>query len=313
MPGLPQDLLDLAARVSNRGRWGDDDQRGTLNLIDQAAVLRGIGAVRDGRPFSLAIPFDADGPQTGGIPGRTNPELEMIVVNMAFTGSKDGFTTSDDRFSMGVQAATHWDALAHVGYSGELYNGTPDTVVTEAGAAKLGIEHMGPVVTRGILLDIARLHGVDFFEDNHPITGDELDQACAAAGVTPEAGDIVLVRTGHMHFLRQGSSKEAKDRFRITCPGLSSRSIEWFHDHDIAGVATDTLVLECFPGEDPIAILPVHMIQLRDMGLAQGQMWHLDDLAADCAADGQADFLLTATPIPLTGASGGVVAPTAVK
>ena len=309
MPALPQDLLDLAARVSNRGRWGPDDQRGTLNLIDPVAVRRGAAAVRQGLPFSLAIPFDADGPQTGGIPGRDNPTLEMIAVNVAYTGDADGFCTSDDRFSMGVQAATHWDALSHVGYSHELYNGTPDSVVSAAGAARLGIDAFGPVATRGILLDIARLHGVDHFDDNHPISGEELDQAAAAAGITVEPGDVVLVRTGQMHFLRVGE----KDRYRVISPGLSTRSIEWFHDHQVAGVATDTLVLECFPCEDPAVLLPVHMIQLRDMGLAQGQMWHLDDLAAACAADGQADFLLTATPIPLTGASGGVVAPTAVK
>jgi len=309
VPPLPDPLLELAARVSNRGRWGADDQRGTLNLIDAEAVKRGAAAVRQGRPFSLAIPFDADGPQTGGIPGRDNPSLEMIAVNIAYTGDKDGFCTSDDRMAMGVQAATHWDALSHVGYGGELYNGTPDTVVTEAGAARLGIDAFGPVATRGVLLDIARLHGIDHFDDNYPISSDDLDQAASGAGVTVQPGDIVVVRTGQMHFLRIGE----KDRYRLTSPGLSVGTIEWLHDHQVAGVATDTLVLECFPGEDPAALLPVHMIQLRDMGLAQGQIWALDDLAADCAADAQFDFLLTATPIPLTGACGGMVAPTAVK
>src|SRR5699024_3876077 len=156
---------------------------------------------------------------------------------------------------------------------------------------------------------IARLHGVDHFDDNHPITGDELDAAASAAGVEVEAGDIVMVRTGHLHFLRIGE----RDRYRLTSPGLSTRSIEWFFDNDIAAVAADTLVLECFPCEDPEQMLPVHMIQLRDMGLAQGQLWDLDDLAADCAADGRFDMLLSATPIPLTGSTGGVVAPTAIR
>jgi len=309
MPKLPEQLADLAARVSNWGRWGADDRRGTLNLIDDVAVRRGASAVRQGRPFSLAVPFDADGPQTGAIPGRDNPSLEMTAINVEYTGDADGFTTNDDRFSMGVQAATHWDALSHVGYGGTLYNGVPRDQVTEAGAGDLGIQAFGPVVTRGILLDVARLHGVDHFEDNHPISGDELDRCVDAAGVTPEPGDIVLVRTGHMHFLRIGE----RDRYRMVCPGLSTKSIEWLHDHQVAGVATDTFVLECFPGEDPAALLPIHMIQLRDMGLAQGQIWALDDLADDCFADGQHDFLLCATPIPLTGASGGLVAPTAVK
>ena len=308
MSKLPEPLLDLAARVSNKGRWGADDRRGLLNLIDAAAVKRGAAAVRQGRSFSLAIPFDADGPQTGGIPGRDNPSLEMIAVNVAFVGP-DGFTTNDDRFSMGTQAATHWDALSHVGYSGELYNGVPLSVVTDAGAADLGIEHFGPVATRGVLLDVARLHGVHHFDDNHPITADDLDGALAATGVELAPGDIVMVRTGHLHFLDIGE----KDRYRMTCPGLSVGTIEWLHDHQVAGVATDTLVLECFPGEDPAALLPVHMIHLRDMGLAQGQIWALDELAADCAADGQWDMQLVATPIPLTGASGGLVAPTAIK
>ena len=308
MPKLPEPLLELAARVSNRGRWGDDDRRGTLNLIDAEAVRRGAAAVRQGRSFSLAIPFDADGPQTGGIPGRDNPSLEMIAVNVAFVGYH-GFTTNDEKMAMGTQAATHWDALSHVGYSGELYNGVPMSAVTDAGAAELGIENFGPVATRGVLLDVARFLGVDHFEDNHPITAEELDGTLAATGVTLAPGDIVAVRTGHMHFLRIGE----KDRYRMVSPGLSVGTIEWLHDHQVAGVATDTLVLECMPCEDPAVLLPVHMIQLRDMGLAQGQIWALDELAADCAADGQFDFQLVATPIPLTHASGGMVAPTAIK
>ena len=309
MPKLPDELLALADRVSNRGRWGADDRRGTLNLIDEAAVRRGAAAVRDGKVFSLAVPFDAEGPQTGAIPGRDNPELTMTAVNVAYTGDADGFCTNDDAFSMGVQAATHWDSLSHVGYSHELYNGVPDTSVTEAGSSELGIERFGPIVTRGIVLDVARLHGVDHFEDNHPIRADELDRCVADAGVTVEPGDIVLVRTGHMHFLRIGE----RDRYRMVCPGLSVDTIEWLHDHQVAGVASDTFVLECFPSEDPAALLPVHMIQLRDMGLAQGQIWALDDLAADCAADGRYECLLSATPLPLTGANGGPVAPTATK
>ena len=90
-------------------------------------------------------------------------------------------------------------------------------------------------------------------------------------------------------------------------------SIEWIRDHDVALVATDNLTFEVYPCEDPKVFMPVHMIQLRDMGLAQGQNWHLDDLAASCAADGQLDCLLVATPLPLTGAAGAPVAPTAIK
>jgi len=306
---LPTELKELAAKLSNWGRWGQDDQRGTLNFLTPESARRGTGAVKRGESFSLAIPFDEDGPQTGVIPGRINPQREMLAMNAPFTGDIADFCTSDDKVEMGVQAATHWDALAHVGYEGVMYNGVPFDAVTEAGATKLGIENFGPIVTRGVLLDIARLKGVEYFDDNYAVTGADLDEAAARAGVTVESGDIVLVRTGQMHWLREGD----KMRFNDPSPGMSTKSIEWLHDHEVAAIATDTLVFEVWPCEDPAVLLPVHMLHLRDLGLVQGQLWHLDDLAADCAADGQYDFLLAATPLPLTRAVGGPVAPTATK
>ena len=306
---LPDHLQQLAAKVSNAGRWGDDDQRGTLNLVDTAAVLRGVAAARRGRVFSLAIPFDEDGPQTGSIPGRENPRREMLMVNTPLTGDPSDFCTSDDKVAMGVQAATHWDALAHVSYAGRLYNGVDAGVIDDEGAGRLGVDAFGPIVTRGVLADVARAHGVDHFDDGYAVTGDDLDEAVARAGVTVEPGDALLVRTGQMHFLRQGD----RARFGNPSPGLSTRSIEWLHDHDVAAIATDTLTFEVWPGEDPGVLLPVHMIHLVDMGLAQGQLWALDELAADCAGDGQYEFLLCATPLPLTRSVGGPVAPTAVK
>jgi kynurenine formamidase len=306
---LPDHLQQLAAKVSNAGRWGDDDERGTLNLVDTAAVLRGVAAARQGKVFSLAIPFDEDGPQTGSIPGRENPRREMLMVNAPLTGDPSDFCTSDDKVAMGVQAATHWDALAHVSYEGRLYNGVDAGVIDDEGAGRLGIDAYGPVVTRGVLADVTRLHGVDHLDDGYAVSGDDLDAAVARAGVTVEPGDALLVRTGQMHFLRQGD----RTRFGDPSPGLSTRSIEWLHDHDVAAVATDTLTFEVWPGEDAGVLLPVHMIHLVDMGLAQGQLWALDELAADCAADGQYEFLLCATPLPLTRSVGGPVAPTAVK
>jgi kynurenine formamidase len=306
---LPDDLLELARRVSNWGRFGADDQRGTLNFVDAAAVLRGVASVRRGKAFSLAIPMNDDGPQTGGIPGRINPQHRMIAVNQSMTGDPNDFTTNDDAVDMGVQAATHWDALSHALYGERMYNDIPAGEVTEAGAQRLGIEHFGPVVSRGVLLDIPRLHGVDHFDDNHAIGGDDLDAAANAAGVTVERGDIVMVRTGQMHWLREGD----KVRFSYPSTGMGIDSVEWAHDHEVAAIATDNLTFEVFPGERRKVMLPVHMLNLRDQGLVQGQVWHLDDFAADCANDGAYTCLLVATPLPITHATGGVVAPTAVK
>jgi kynurenine formamidase len=306
---LSKELQDLARRVSNWGRWGPDDQRGTLNFITPEATRRGAACVRRGVAFSLAIPFDEDGPQTGSIPGRTNPERDMLMVTTSFTGDPSDFTTSDDRFTMGTQAATHWDALSHAGYDGLLYNGIGDAVIDERGAAKLGIEEFGPIATRGVLLDVARLHGVHALEPGYPISGADLDAAATRGGVTITTGDVVLVRTGHMQRFWDGD----RPGFVGNAPGLGVGSIGWCHDHEVAAVATDTLAFEVWPPEDPRSILPVHMLNLRDQGLVQGQLWSLDELASDCADDGVCDFLLVATPLPLTGAVGGPVAPTAVK
>jgi kynurenine formamidase len=310
MPFTPE-LEALAKRVSNWGRWGADDQRGTLNLITPGVVSRGVRAARQGRVFSLAIPFDQSGPQwdSENMPERVNPELRTYAVNIAFTGDRRDFTTSDDSFRMGSQAATHWDALAHVGYDHKLWNDTNDEVISADGAKQLGIEHFGAFATRGVLLDVARVHGVDHFDDNYAITGDDLEAAANAGGVTVEAGDAILVRTGQMHHLRTAD----RQRYSMPSPGLSTKSIEWIRDHDVAAVATDNMTFEVYPCEDPMIFMPVHMIQLRDMGLAQGQNWALDALAADCAGDGQHDFLLVATPLPLTGAVGSPVVPTAIK
>jgi kynurenine formamidase len=295
--------------VSNWGRWGADDERGTLNFITPDAVRRGAAAVRRGVTFELAIPFDADGPQTGSIPGRDNPEHTMLAVNVSYTGDRSDFTTSDDAFRMGTQAATHWDALAHVGYEHRLYNGISDDVVTDDGAARLGIDRVGPIVTRGILLDIARLLGVDALAAGYAIGRADLDAALERTGVTVESGDVVLVRTGYMRWFREGD----RARFVGNTPGLGIESVAWCHEHEVAAVATDTLAFEVWPCERRDAMLPVHMLNLRDQGLLQGQLWSLDDLAADCAADGVYEFLLAATPLPLTGGAGGPVAPTATK
>jgi len=306
---LSDDFVALAQRVSNWGRWGDDDERGTLNLIDADAVRRGAACVRTGTTFSLALPLNADGPQTGVIPGRDNPDHRMVAINMAFTGDPNDFATSDDAVSMGLQAATHWDALAHVSYGGSLYNGFPASSVTEAGAAHCGIDKVGTIVSRGVLLDVARARGVDRLEGAHAIGADDLEAARELAGVDIQPGDVVLVRTGQMQVLHAGD----KNAYGHPSPGPGIGTVQWFRDHDIAAVATDNLTFEVFPCERDDLFLPVHLLDLRDMGLTQGQNWDLEALAADCADDGVYAFLLEASPQPFTGATGSPVNPVATK
>jgi kynurenine formamidase len=309
---LPPELKALAAEVSNWGRWGDDDERGTLNLIDEAAVARGLAVARTGTRFSLAIRLDDTGPQVGTIPGRINPLHAMVAINTAYTGDPSDFCASDDTLTLGLQACTHWDALAHVSYEGLLYNGFPaETITAEHGASRCGIQRIAHVVTRAILLDVARALGEDKgLPPRHPIRDADLEAAVDIAGVRPEAGDAVLVRTGQMRHLRAG------DRQTYTLgdqPGLTTDTVRWMHRHDIAAVATDTMAMEVYPCEDPAVLFPVHMLQLRDMGLLQGQNFDLEDLAEHCTADGVYEMLLVANPEPVTGGTGAPVNPVAVK
>jgi kynurenine formamidase len=310
---LPDEFVDLAARVSNWGRWGDGDEIGTLNLIDGDAVRRGAAAVHTGKRFSLAVRLDQHSPQIGSIPGRINPLHAMVAVNTQYQGSPDGFCTSDDIVTMGLQAATHWDALSHVSYGGRLYNGFPASSITsEAGATRCGISRIATLVSRGVLLDVARALGRERLEAGYGITPDDLDAAVGLAGGAPaiEPGDVVLVRTGNMQLYK------GRDRQTYTGghqPGLTMACALWFRERDVAAVATDNVAFEVYPGERGDVLFPVHLLHLRDMGMTQGQNFDLEALSVDCADDGVYGFLLEASPLPFTGAVGSPVNPVAVK
>lgn len=308
---LPDWFTELAAELRQWGRWGDDDRLGTLNLIDGDAVRRGAGSVESGRRFSLAMRFDDRSPQVGSIPGRINPLRTMVAINTPYSGSIDEFCVSDDVVTMGLQASTHWDALAHVSYGGHCWNGVPASSITaEAGSRELGIHRVRSLTSRGVLLDVARAKGVERLDPADAVTADDLDAAADLAGVPVAPGDVVLVRTGHAQLYRDRKRTEYTTGHQ---PGLGSTCPAWFRRHDVAAVATDTLAFEVYPCEDPDVLYPVHLLDLVELGLLQGQNFDLEELAADCADDGRYAFLLEASPIPFTGACGAPVNPVAVK
>ena len=311
MPAHPH-FDDVAARVRNWGRWGPEDELGTLNLIDEAARRRAAAAVVSGAAFALGLPLmESEGIQVGFVEGRVNASRTMIKVNDPETADPDWVCFSEDVLTLGTQASTHWDALAHCSYAGVLYNGFPASAVTSEGADRNGIHRLGAVVSRGVLLDVARALGREVLEPGYPITPADLDAACAQAEVTVAPGDIVLVRTGQMVHLRPGQ----RDLVAYTwpSPGLTVETAVWFHEHDVAAVATDTFVFEVYPCQYEEEYLPVHVLHLVEMGMTQGQNWVLDPLADDCEADGRYTFLLDATPLPLVGGLGSPVNPVALK
>ena len=305
-------FAEVAARVRNWSRWGVDDQIGTLNLIDDEARRRAAGAVRSGKAFALGLALsEAEGIQAGFIEGRVNPMRAMIQVNHPLSADPEWICSSEDVVTMALQCATHWDALAHCSYKGTIYNGYPASSVDEHGASRCGIHNLTTVVSRGVLLDVARTHAVPVLEPGYAITPEDLDAACALAGTDVLPGDMVLVRTGQMVHL----ALPDRDLIAYTwpSPGLTIETAEWFHARDVAAVATDTLVFEVFPSQYEDTYLPVHLLHLVEMGMTQGQNWVLDALATDCAEDGQYTFLLDATPLPFTNGLGSPLNPLALK
>ena len=206
---VPPVFTDMAARVRNWGRWGPDDEIGTLNLIDDAARRRGAAAVVSGKAFALGLPLsEAEGIQLGFVEGRVNPTRTMVQVNQPVNADQpDWVCFSEDVLTLATQCATHWDALAHASYGGVIYNGYPASTVSADGAARCGIHRLGTVVEPGRPARRGPCPGTRRpragLPDHAPPTS---TRPCALAGVTVEPGDIVLVRTGQMVHLRRSSA-----------------------------------------------------------------------------------------------------------
>jgi kynurenine formamidase len=297
----------LGARLSNWGRWGVEDQRGTLNFITPQAILGAAAEVREGRLFALSIPVGADGPQTGTA-NRINP-LHLMSIMPGDLSLPDAMCVADDFILMPLQSGTQWDGLAHIGYDGMLYNGVPASSITAiAGVSSNSVDHALPGITgRGILLDIARLNGVDWLPATHEITAEELDRACAAQKVSVQSGDILLIRTGWRRKALVGGWKG----WLSEEPGLGLDCAEWLHAREIAAVASDNWAVEIQPARN--AYLPLHCVLIRDMGMMLGEIFDLEALAEDCANDGRYAFLLIAPPLRVTGGAGSPTTPIAIK
>lgn len=295
---------------SNWGRWGSNDERGTLNLVTPELIASAAGLIREGRTFELSIPISNDGPNYGGL--RSNPVHTMTQL------PGDGWDpelleTADDMIVMSLQATTQWDSLAHVGYGGWLYNGVPSSSVTARfGAARNGIDKLLPgPMGRAVLLDVAQARGVDWLEPSDPPIGpDELDRVADLQGVDVRRGDTLLVRTGW----RRKAIVEGWSRPWIeTNPGLTVDCAGWLAERDVVAVCSDNHSIEQVPMADPATLYPLHGILIRDLGMMLGEMFDLEGLAEDCAADGVWEFFFCAAPLRVESGVGSPVSPVAIK
>ena len=308
-------VRETGRRLRNWGTWGPDDERGTLNYITPQAIVKAAGLIKKGAVFSLAIPFNAKGPQINQ-PRRFNPIHRMMITGPDCTTGAipfpGGVGFSDDMVIMPLQCATQWDALSHCFEDGVMWNGYSANEVSSRGAKRNGIDKVAAgIVSRGVLLDIPRVKGVRWLEPGYGVTADDLEAAIAAERVEVRAGDVVLVRTGHMALCRDRG--EWGTYAGGDAPGLSFYTADWVQQKQIAAVATDTWGMEVRPNEFPNTYQPLHQVFIPNMGLTIGEIFDMDVLAEDCAGDGVYEFFFVAPPLPITGAVGSPINPLAIK
>lgn len=315
----PPEMTDLLANApSNWGKWGPDDEVGSLNYLTAEEVLRGVQHVKQGSVFTLQrLIGDPKGDPVW--PGRTPAERTQILdesswdeggTGAAFPG---GLHYADDKINAFLQGSTQYDALGHVWFDGKIWNGY-DARTTVGGLNKASIQPIAEkgIVGRGILLDMARFRGKATMDTAETFTHEDL-QACAKAqGVTIEKHDVLIIRTNYLQqFFEKGDAF-----YEGFCePGLtySPELVQWFQDMEIPNLVTDTIANEVTT--DPVSgvALPLHCALMRNLGVTLTEICDLEKLAEDCAADNQYVFLYVAAPLKVALGSGSPVNPVVIK
>lgn len=294
----------MTTQAGNWGRWGEKDERGAANFISPELLRDAAGLVKRGKVYSLSLPI-----QQRGVPvfPRRAPCLHFMTLDggdyAAGFSRKGGFQTSDDYISLPTHGTTHIDALAHVWYDDQLYNGYLGSSVRSTGAAKLGIDKLKHLCGRGVHLDLCAWQGVDHLPGGYVVAADDLRACAAAQGVDVRKGDIVLFRTGW----QQVFAKEGGPKFFEQEPGIGLDAARWLGELGVAAIGSDNYGVEVVPTEhgDPA---PVHRMLIRDYGMYLLELFVLDALAKDQVHE----FLFVAAPLMITGGVGSPINPLAL-
>ena len=294
------DVEQWLTTLSNWGRWGDDDRIGALNLIDNRSRRRAAALVRDGESVSMARDVETEKAVDNHSPFRHT---------MTATGESSG-DWSLDEFCVNYHGYvhTHMDALCHIFYDGKTYNGFSRSEVTEAGATKLGIEHVKDgIFARAVLVDIPRLRGKKYLEPGEAIYVEDLEAWERRAGVRVSKGDILLVRTGRW------ARRDEKGPWGIDtegAPGLHASCVPWMRERDIAVLGSDA-ASDVIPSGVEGFSHPVHLVLLYAMGVHIFDNFDLERVAEECEKRGRWEFLLTTAPLAVPGATGSPMNPIA--
>lgn len=284
------------------GRWGAEDEVGAPNLIGPEHVRRAAGLVRSGRVVPLAQRLHAAMP----VPGHRAALMHFMGRDGGdyAAGAKrpGGFQFAEDTVVLPLHLGTHVDALCHAWCEDLLYNGFPGSSIrSTTGAARCGVDKLPPIVTRGVLLDLARGGPLP---DGHAIGRAPLEEAAARAGVTLGPGDAVLLRTGWLE------AQEGKPNRLVSFdaePGLDLEGALWLAEAGVALVGADNFAIEVLPFPDG-AVFPVHQRLIRDHGIPLLEGMALKPLAEA----GATEFLFMAAALPIAGATGSPLSPVAV-
>ncbi|MEZ5366826.1 MAG: cyclase family protein [Bryobacterales bacterium] len=289
-------------QLSNWGRWGSDDQIGTVNLITPQKRKLAAALVTDGEPVSLARTAE----QTEA---EDNPRpFGHRMLNMGDNPAAGQFVSDEYTVAFHGYAHTHMDALAHMSYQGKSYNGVEMANVDADGAPKLAVTNFKDgIFTKGILLDIPYLKGVDWLEPGTAIYPEDLDAFERKTGVKVEPGDVVFVYTGRWKL------RDAKGPWNAaeSAAGLHASTAPWLHARDIAMLGSDAASDVAPSGVEGVR-QPIHQLMLVAMGTPIFDNCDLEALAAECRKRNRWDFLLTAAPIPVGEGTGSPINPTAV-
>src|SRR4051812_11175620 len=311
------DLLKNAPK--NWGKWGEDDELGCLNYLGSDEVLRGVQEIRSGEVFTLqALMGHSHGDPV--FPGRESIDRSNILDESTWeSGSGDaptfpgGLHYADDKATIFLQGSTQYDALGHVWYDGQIWNGY-DAQTTVGGLKKASVEPIAQrgVVGRGILLDMARFRGKPTLEKGETFTHEDLVACAQAQGVEIEKRDILVIRTNFLQlFFDQGQA--FYEGFNE--PGLTytPELVRWFQEMEIPNLVTDTIANEVTTDPQSGVSLPLHCALMRNLGVTLTEIADLEELAASCAEDRQYTFLYAAAPLKVHEATGSPVNPLAIK
>jgi len=297
-----------AGQHSAHTHWGPADQRGAANRLTDATRLAALRSVTRGQVFDLSHMIDAGAPFMA--PNQT-PFLLSIwaswrdsIRRRRTAGFRNDAGSNVERIEMTAHVGTHIDALGHFSIGGRLYNDVPAAdAVTDRGLERLGIEHLPPLITRGVLLDLAGLDGGTHLHPGRAIAPDELARAAEAAGVAIAAGDVVLIRTGWGRYFGTDNTRYLEGE-----PGIDVPAARWLTAQGVVAIGCDNMAVEVLPNPDRGLALPVHQHALAEAGVHLIENLALEELAVARVA--RFCFILLA--VKFRGATGSPVRPVAL-